>query len=106
MIRRYHYCMGYTSEYVCYDGSDVKKIYTLDATLRRICRDLEIPAFNSHLIRKTVATTLHDAGMPTKEISELLGHEEMNTTENNYIISMRNSIELMRNRMETALFKK
>lgn len=43
--------------------------------------------FNSHSIRKTFATILHHHNVPTRIISDLLGHSEIGTTENCYILS-------------------
>lgn len=102
MIKRYHYVMGYDSEYVAYDGGNAVIVRTLDKTLRKLIKQLGIPAFNSHKIRKTMATKLSSAGVPTREISDLLGHEEMETTEKNYIISIEQNFDIMRTKMIDA----
>lgn len=43
------------------------------------------------MIRKTFATMLHASGMPTRYISDLLGHSEMVTTERNYILTYKDN---------------
>lgn len=104
LIRRYHLCMGYRSGYVAYDGKDTRAVAdSLRKTLRSLCRSLGLPEFNSHLIRKTVATRLHNAGVATRQVSDLLGHSDISTTERSYIISMEGSLDLMRKCLEEAL---
>ena len=104
LIKQYQAAMGYDSEYVAYDGVEtVALVRSLDRTLRKMTRDLEIPSFNSHKIRKTLATKLHNGGMSTREIADILGHSDLATTERNYIISLEENLELMRKRLEEAL---
>lgn len=86
-IKDRHTECGYDTPYLCYDGHDTIKVRSLDRTLRRLCSLCEVKYFNTHLIRKTFATMLHDNGVPTRAISDLLGHSEIATTENSYILS-------------------
>lgn len=86
-IRERHEECGYDTPYLCYDGHDTIKVRSLDRTLRRLCDLCEVKYFNTHLIRKTFATMLHDSGVPTRAISDLLGHSEIATTEHSYILS-------------------
>lgn len=86
-IRDRHKECGYDTPYLCYDGHDTIKVRSLDRTLRRLCALCDVQYFNTHLIRKTFATILHDSGVPTRAISDLLGHSEIATTENSYILS-------------------
>lgn len=86
-IKERHKECGYDTPYLCYDGHDTIKVRSLDRTLRRLCDLCEVKYFNTHLIRKTFATMLHDNGVPTRAISDLLGHSEIATTENSYILS-------------------
>jgi len=61
MIKEYQNCKGFVSDYVTYDGYDpLDMTRSIDRTLRRLARDLNLPAFNSHKIRKTMATKLHE----------------------------------------------
>lgn len=104
MIQSYHICHRYDSDYVAYDGNDeVAMVRSLDRTLRRLVKDLDIPAFNSHKIRKTLATKLHNGGVSSREIADMLGHSDISTTERNYIISLEKNLESMRKRMEESL---
>lgn len=86
-IKERHAECGYDTPYLCYDGNETIKVRSLDRTLRRLCDLCEVKYFNTHLIRKTFATMLHDGGVPTRAISDLLGHSEIATTENSYILS-------------------
>ncbi|MCM1104711.1 MAG: site-specific integrase [Clostridium sp.] len=102
-IRERHDELGYDSPYLCYDGADVVRTTSLDHTLRKLCRLCEVPYFNSHAIRKTFATRLHFHGVPTRVISDLLGHSELATTEHNYILNYRNNYEDAYKHMSQAL---
>lgn len=99
-LRKWHDAQGYESEYLAYDGGNQILTRSLEWTLRRLCILCDIPMFNSHRIRKTFATELHRNGVPTKVISDLMGHAEMRTTEQNYIITSPDSFDLVRNVMQ------
>lgn len=99
-LKRWHEEQGYESEFLAYDGGNQILTRSLEWTLRRLCVICDIPMFNSHRIRKTFATELHRNGVPTKVISDLMGHAEMRTTEQNYIITSPDSFELVRNVMQ------
>lgn len=101
-LSRHHGVMGYTSPYLAYDGTDTALVRSLDRTLRRLCKLCEILPFSTHMIRKTFASRLHDAGMSTRMISDLLGHREMSTTERYYILGYQDEIDRARNAMNTA----
>lgn len=107
LIRLHHVNCGYESNYLAYDGIvDGVLVRSLDRTLKRLCVLLEIPTFNTHLIRKTFASLLHDKGVSTRIISDLLGHSEMSTTEHIYILSSNNRLEPIRHMMQDALIIK
>lgn len=99
-LRDWHDSHEYESEFLAYDGGEQILTRSLEWTLRRLCILCEIPMFNSHRIRKTFATELHRNGVPTKVISDLMGHAEMRTTEQNYIITSPDSFDMVRNVME------
>ncbi|MBQ7304165.1 MAG: site-specific integrase [Alphaproteobacteria bacterium] len=104
MIKAYHNYRCYNSDYVAYDGNDeVAMVRSLDRTLRRLEKDLNIPTFNSHKIRKTLATKLHNGGVSSREIADMLGHSDISTTERNYIISLEKNLDSMRKRLEDSL---
>lgn len=96
-IWSYQQAHGYESTYVGYDGTDCVMVRSLDRTLRKLCKEMNLPEFNSHLIRKTLVTRLHYAGVPTREISNFVGHSDISTTERNYIINMPDNYDYLRN---------
>lgn len=103
----YHETCGYNSPYLAYDGTDCILVRSLDRTLRRLCRLCSVTRFSSHSIRKTFATMLHASGMPTRYISDLLGHSDMRVTERNYILTYQNHkteyLEYMKNGLSFRL---
>lgn len=102
-LRSWHNSKGYTSEYLAYDGVDTILTRSLERTLRRLCNLCEVSQFSSHKIRKTFASELHRFGVPTKMISEIMGHAEMRTTEQSYIISYSDSMDVVREAMQKGL---
>lgn len=102
-VRQNHLENKYDSPYLVYDGADTIRVRSLDRTLRRLCKLCEIDYFNSHCIRKTFATMLHHNNVPTRVISDLMGHSEISTTENSYILSYADNYEKVRRYMQEAL---
>lgn len=89
-------CGGDASRYLAFDGGTGILVRSLDRTLRRLCFLSGVNYFNTHAIRKTFATMLHASGMPTRYISDILGHSEMHTTERSYILGYEdNNAELL-----------
>ena len=102
-IAEHHKICKYNSPYLAYDGKDTILVRSLDRTLRRLCRLCEVDYFNSHKIRKTFASTLHDNGVPTRVISDLMGHSLLSTTENCYIMSRSDNYTNVYNYMQDGL---
>lgn len=102
-LKEWHQRKGYHSEYLAYDGSNTILSKSLERTLRRLCVLCEISQFSSHKIRKTFASELHRNGVPTKMISEVMGHAEIRTTEQSYIISYSDSLDVIRSAMQKGL---
>ena len=102
-LRSHHDNCGYTSPYLAYDGKDTILVRSLDRTLRRLCSYCDVKYFNTHMIRKTFATMLHASGMPTRYISDLLGHSEMVTTERNYILTYKDNYNALLGYMHKGL---
>lgn len=46
----------------------------------KVCQPLSIPYRSSHQIRFTVATKLHEGGVPLNQLSTMLGHADTRTT--------------------------
>lgn len=75
---------------LCYDGHEyVARTTKLARDLKKFCQraGVEPDRVHPHLLRKTVATVLHEAGMSTRDIADVLGHSDISTTEQCYIIS-------------------
>jgi site-specific recombinase XerD len=53
---------------------------TVQHLLSAWCRRLDLPDLHPHQLRATFATRLNKAGVPTLEISSLLGHASIGTT--------------------------
>lgn len=87
MLLEHHKNMGYDSEYLCYDGADVIMTRSLERTLSRLCNLCSVQHTKSHKIRKTYASLLHQGGVPTRVITDLCGHSDMETTERCYILN-------------------
>lgn len=95
-LREHHRRCGYKNQYLAYDGTTTILVRSLDRTLRRLCRLCGVNYFSTHCIRKTFGTMLHASGMPTRYISDLLGHSEMRTTERSYILTYKdNQVQLL-----------
>ena len=87
LIKDWHDVHKIDSPYLADDGDEVILVQSLATTLRKLCQLCDVPYFHSHMIRKTFATKLHFSNVPTRVISDLMGHAEIGTTENNYILS-------------------
>ncbi len=91
-------------QYLCYNGKEVTSLSkALARDLGILCKRLKLSHINTHLIRKTFATELHDANIPTKTISYLLGHKDISTTEKNYILNQKFNAKSLSEQMEKAI---
>ena len=102
-LRIHHDNCRYGNQYLAYDGKDTILVRSLDRTLRKLCQYCSVNYFNTHMIRKTFATMLHASGMPTRYISDLLGHSEMVTTERNYILTYKDNYNTLLGYMHKGL---
>ena len=86
---------GYQSPYLAYDGRKVRsRAASLSSTLKHMCELSDIEYFHSHIIRKTFATTLSKCPeIDVATISEYMGHAQVSTTINNYIIPAQDTVE-------------
>ena len=103
MICAHHKEKGYSSEFLCYDGADTIMTRSLERTLTRLCELLGISHINSHKIRKTFASLLHVNGVPTRVITDLCGHSDMETTEKCYILNYEAGYSAYMGRISYAL---
>ncbi len=89
---------------LCYDGKEyIARPCKLAKDLKSLCERAGVPSgrIHPHLLRKTVATVLHEAGMSTRDIADILGHSDISTTEQCYIIS--SEAEQKRKKMAAVL---
>ena len=103
MIKEHHEFMGYDSEYIAYDGSTTILSKSIERTIYRLCELCEISRFSSHKIRKTFASELHKNGVPSKYITDLMGHSDIRTTEKYYILSYEDALDELRRIMRASL---
>ena len=103
LIKEHHAKMHYDSPYLAYDGTQTILSRSLDRTLRKLIDLCEIRPFSTHDIRKTFASMLHFYGVPTRIISDILGHSEIGTTENCYIKPYECNYEQTYNLMVTSI---
>lgn len=97
---------GYLSDYVFYNGSDVVMTSSIERCIKTLCRLCCINEFTNHSIRKTFASVLHLAGVPTKVICDLMGHTDFKTTERYYILNYEDNINYCRAMMQDCLVVK
>lgn len=64
----------YHKKYRCKDGTE--KILTY----KRVLKDANMPYINFHILRHTTGTWLAQAGVNAKVIKDILGHEDIRTT--------------------------
>lgn len=102
-IKLHHKSMGYDSEYLAYDGTSTILSKSIERTLYKLCDLCHIDRFSSHRIRKTFASELHKNNVPSKYITELMGHSDIRTTEKYYILSYEDSLEELRQIMRHSL---
>ena len=95
ILLQYRREKGYKSQYLAYDGEDARaRVKSMSRILKRLCEKTDIDDFTSHIIRKSFATALSccpDIDIAT--ISEYLGHAQVSTTVNNYLIPARETLE-------------
>lgn len=101
-IKEHHQTRGYKSEYICYDGKDTILERSVSRTLTRLCVLCGVEHINSHRIRKTYASSLHNQNIPTRIIADLMGHADTSTTEKIYILGYED-INIYRGQIENAL---
>lgn len=73
LLKQHHISCNYVDERLAYDGTQTVLSRSLDRTMKKLCQLCEIPLYNTHRIRKTCASYLHDSQIPIKTVSDLLG---------------------------------
>lgn len=94
-LKEYRTKKGYRSQYWAYDGRSVKdRAAALTNVLERICELSDVEYFNTHIIRKTFATSLSKCpDIDIATISEYMGHAQVSTTLNNYLIPEKDTLD-------------
>lgn len=103
LIKQHHLTMGYDSDFLAYDGTTTILSKSIERTIYRLCDLCEINRFSSHKIRKTFASELHKNGVPSKFITDLMGHSDIRTTEKYYILSYEDALDELRQIMRCSL---
>lgn len=95
ILFQYRRIKNYRSKYLAYDGEDVRsRANALARTLEGLCQKVDISEFHSHIIRKTFASSLSKSpDIDLATIAEYLGHAQVSTTLNNYIIPTNDTID-------------
>lgn len=97
--------MRFSSPYLAYDGKEeAGREKVLGKILKRLCSKTEVEDFTSHIIRKSFATALcmcPDIDIAT--ISEYMGHAQVSTTVNNYLIPVRETLEDKRSKLSQVV---
>ncbi len=52
---------------------------------RQVRDEAQMEGLVSHMLRKTVASFLDDAAVPTRKISDQLGHSKVSMTQDHYL---------------------
>lgn len=102
-LKEYQQKQGYDTEFLACDGTATILSKSIERTIRKLCELCEINYFSSHKIRKTFASQLHRNGVPTRIISDAMGHSEIRTTERNYIIHYKDSEAELREAIQQSL---
>ncbi len=102
-IQAYHKTQHFNSPYLAFDGSQTILVRSLDRTLRKLIQLCDIKPFSTHDIRRSFATILHHSGVPTRAIADLMGHSEIGTTENCYILSYEKNYGMYMDYMQRSI---
>ena len=76
--------ISFGSEYLFSKNGKVKTVHTLSMALYRACEKVGIPKRSMHVLRKTYATRLINAGVDEAIIINQMGHTEFATTKAYY----------------------
>lgn len=101
-IRKQNMKNGISSEYIFYEEEFGRlKICHFERTLRRLCKETEIPYKSLHKLRKTYSSILFANDVDKKTIQSQMRHRSFKTTEAHYLFSTR-SREYVREQINQA----
>lgn len=75
---------SFGNEYLFFEKGKIKTIHCFTMALYAACDKVGIPRRSMHVLRKTYATRLINAGVDEAVIINLMGHTEIETTRNYY----------------------
>ena len=75
---------SFGNEFLFYEKGKLKSIHCFTMALYAACDKVGIPRRSMHVLRKTYATRLINAGVDEAIIINLMGHTEIETTRNYY----------------------
>ena len=76
--------INFGNEYLFADKNNLRTIHCLGMALYRACEKVNIPKRSMHVLRKTYATRLINAGVDEAIIINQMGHSEFATTKSYY----------------------
>lgn len=85
------------------NGEPYSNLSAINRVVNRLCEKAGVPRCTIHGLRHSVATILDDEGVPLQDISVLLGHENVSTTENIYIKRRRTAKRELSDRLNDIL---
>ena len=95
---------NFDNEYLFWDKQKgkIKTIHALTCYLYRVCDQVGIPRRSMHVLRKTYATRLLNAGIDGSIITKQLGHTNLDTTKEYYYYNDK-SIEQIAKTIDLAI---
>ena len=80
---------GEDSEWLFAENGEYISDNKFDKTIRKLCKELDIPVRSCHKLRKTYCSYLLDSGVDEKLVQEQLRHSDIRTTQNHYHYSVK-----------------
>lgn len=84
-------------------GKPYVNLSAINRVVNRLTENAGLPHCTIHGFRHSVASILDDNGVPIQDISVLLGHESVNTTERIYINRRKTAKETTINALDSAI---
>ena len=84
-------------------GKPYVNLSAINRVVNRLTENAGLPHCTIHGFRHSVASILDDNGVPIQDISVLLGHESVNTTERTYINRRKTAKEATINTLDSAI---
>lgn len=95
-LKKYYASEGIQSEWLFAHKNGKIHDRALDLRIRKYCRETGVDIRSLHKIRSTYISMLRDAGMSFEKIAEEVGHQQIQTTMNNYSFDVNTNEENLR----------